>query len=159
MIILLVLYFFAVLPYQSVGKRIFCKLNQQSGAGTGAGRSRVFLAPWSRSRLKKNQEPEPEPEPLGKKIRSRSRSRLKKNQEPEPEPLKNLPAPQPSTPLGLKQRKTTIFGSQDVRDVLTQLAAIKTPARGLRILSNFRILVPQVGGTMYYVHTEEFLYN
>ena len=43
------------------------------GAGAKAGRSRVFLAPWSRSRLKKNQEPEPEPEPepkpkpLGKK--------------------------------------------------------------------------------------------
>ena len=47
------------------------------GWEAGAGRSRVFLAPWnrSRSRLKKNEEPEPEPEPLGKK-----------SQEPEPEP-------------------------------------------------------------------------
>ena len=69
-IILLVLYFFAVLPYQFAGKRIFCQ-------GAGAGRSRVFLAHWSRSRLKKiqgagaawekNQEPESEPEPLEKK--------------------------------------------------------------------------------------------
>ena len=41
------------------------------GWGAGAGRSRVFLAPWSRSRLKKKQEHEP----LGKKVRSRSRSR------------------------------------------------------------------------------------
>ena len=28
---------------------------QDWGAGAGAGRSRVFLAPWSRSRLKKKQ--------------------------------------------------------------------------------------------------------
>ena len=55
-IILLVLYFFAGLPYQFAGKRIFCQ-------GAGAGQSRVFLAPWSRSRSKKN---------------TRSRSRLGK---------------------------------------------------------------------------------
>ena len=55
-IILLVLYFFAVLPYKFAGKRIFCQ-------GAGAGRSRVFLAPWSRSRSIKN---------------TRSRSRLRK---------------------------------------------------------------------------------
>ena len=55
-----------------------------AGFGAGAGRSRVFLAPWRRSRssLKKNEEPEQEP------LR-------KKSQEPEPEPEKNLPAPQP----------------------------------------------------------------
>ena len=51
---------------------------QNQGWEVGAGRSRVFLAPWSRSRFKKKQEPEP----LGKKSQ-------------EPEPLKNLPAPQP----------------------------------------------------------------
>ena len=45
------------------------------------------------------------------------------------------------SPWGLKQGKTTILGSQDVQDVLRQLAA-ETPARGLRILGNFRILVP-----------------
>jgi hypothetical protein len=36
------------------GKEYFAKLNQYSGAG--AGRSRVFLAPWCRSRLKKKPE-------------------------------------------------------------------------------------------------------
>ena len=40
--------------------------NCEQGWGAGAGRSRVFLAPWSRSRLKKKQEPEP----FGKKVRS-----------------------------------------------------------------------------------------
>ena len=50
-IILLVLYFFAVYLTSLWRKEYFGKLNQQSGAG--AGRSRVFLAPWSRSRLKK----------------------------------------------------------------------------------------------------------
>ena len=59
-IILLVLYFFAVLPYQFAGKRIFCQ-------GAGAGRSRVFLALWSRSRSRSK-----------KNTRSRSRSRLGK---------------------------------------------------------------------------------
>ena len=49
------------------------------------------------------------------------------------------------SPWGLKQGKTTIFGSQEVRDVLRQLAAIETPGKGLRILSNFRILVPYMG--------------
>ena len=47
----------------------------------GAGRSQVFLAPWSRSRSRSKKKYQ-EPEPLGKKLQ-------------EPEPLKNLPAPQP----------------------------------------------------------------
>ena len=50
---------------------------QRQGWGAGAGRSRVFLAPWSRSRLKKN----------------RSRSRLEKKSGAGA--AKNLPAPQP----------------------------------------------------------------
>ena len=39
----------------------------RKGWGAGAGRSRVFLAPWSRLRKKQ------EPEPLQKKTRSQSR--------------------------------------------------------------------------------------
>ena len=56
--------------------------NKRQGFGTGAGQSRVFLAPWSWSwsRLKKIQETEPEP--LEKKSQ-------------ELEPLKKFPAPQP----------------------------------------------------------------
>ena len=57
-ITLLVLYYFAVLPYQFAGKRIFCQ-------GAGAGRSRVFLAPWSRSRSRSK-----------KNTRSRSRKKI-----------------------------------------------------------------------------------
>ena len=65
-IISLVLYFFAE-------KRIFCQ-------GAGAGRNRVFLAPWSRSRSKKIPG-------------AGAGAAWEKNREPEP--LKNLPAPQP----------------------------------------------------------------
>ena len=67
----------------SIGLQRFFKLPLKihnlslcQGWGAGAGRSRVFLAPWSRSRLKKT--------------RSRSRSRLKKNQEPEPLKISRL---------------------------------------------------------------------
>ena len=52
-IILLVLYFLPFYLTSLRGKEYFGKLNQELGAG--AGRSRVFLTPWSRSRLKKNQ--------------------------------------------------------------------------------------------------------
>ena len=50
--------------------------DQVWGVEAGAGRSRVFLAPWSRNRSHLNKKQEPEPEPLGKKSQ-------------EPEPLKN----------------------------------------------------------------------
>ena len=75
-IILLVLYFFCRFTSLVCGEKNILANLTNSQEPVGAGRSRVFLAPWSRSRsrLKKNQEPEP----LGKKIRSRSRSRLKK---------------------------------------------------------------------------------
>ena len=59
-IIWLVLYFFCSFTLLVFGKRIFCQ-------GAGAGRSRVFLAPWSRSRSRSK-----------KNTRSRSRSRLGK---------------------------------------------------------------------------------
>ena len=45
-------------------------------------------------------------------------------------------------PWGLKQRKTE----------MRQLATFKTPARGLRILSNIRILVPKVGEEKKHVY-------
>ena len=51
------------------------------GWGAGVGRSRLFLAPWSRSRLRKKQEPEPLEKKTG------AVANWKKNQEPEP--LKN----------------------------------------------------------------------
>ena len=51
----------------------------RAGVGAGAGRSGVFLAPWSRSRLKK---------------KTRSRSRLEKKVRSRIH-LKNQPAPQP----------------------------------------------------------------
>ena len=47
-------------------------------------------------------------------------------------------------PWGLKQRKTE----------MRQLATFKTPARGLRILSNIRILVPKVGEEKKHVYTK-----
>ena len=37
------------------------------------------------------------------------------------------------SPWGLKRGKTNIFGSHRVRDTMRQLAAIETPARGLRM--------------------------
>ena len=66
-IILLVLYFFAVLPYKFAGKRIFC---QEAGAGClwplGAGAAPKKI-PGAGAEWEKNQEPEPGPEPLEKK--------------------------------------------------------------------------------------------
>ena len=69
-------------------------------SGAGAGRSQVFLAPWSRSRsrLKKNQEPEPlwkknegpETEPLVKKVGSRSRKKICRLPSPWKKGSKNL---------------------------------------------------------------------
>ena len=77
-IILLVLYFFAVLPYYVVcgEKNILANLtNSQEPEPVGAG-CFWLLGAGAGAAWKKNQEPEPEP--VGKKIRSRSRSRLKK---------------------------------------------------------------------------------
>ena len=39
-----------------------------------------------------------------------------------------------------ERKKMNIFKSHYARDAMRQLAAIETPARGLRILSNLRIL-------------------
>ena len=55
-------------------------------------------------------------------------------------------------PWGLKQRKTPIFCSHLGRAEMRQLATFKTPARGLRILSNIRILVPKVGEEKKHVY-------
>ena len=41
--------------------------------------------------------------------------------------------------MGVKTGENHIFGSHHVRDAMRQLAAIETLARGLRILSNFRM--------------------
>ena len=98
-IILLDLYFFAVLPFMR-GKNILPNLTNSQEPEP------FFLAPWSRSRSKKKYQ-EPEPEPLGEKIRSRSRSLLKKSQEPEP--LKNLPAPQPCSKVIVASAKNKEF--------------------------------------------------
>jgi len=48
-------------------------------------------------------------------------------------------------PWGLERGRATILGSRVVRDDLRRLAAVEAPARGLGILSNFRMLVPWVG--------------
>ena len=58
--------------------RVNSEISILQGWGAGAGRSRVFLAPWSRSRLKKNEEPEP---------------LEKKSQEPEPVKISRLLSP------------------------------------------------------------------
>ena len=60
-IILLVLYFFAVLPYQFAEKRIFCQGAGAGcfwplGAGAGAARKKI---PGAGAAWEKNQEPEP----------------------------------------------------------------------------------------------------
>ena len=71
-IILLVLYYFAVLPYLFAGKRIFCQGAGAGcfwplGAGAGAAQKKI---PGAGAAWEKNQEPEP----LEKKVRSQSRS-------------------------------------------------------------------------------------
>ena len=102
-IILLVIYFFPVLPYQFAGKRIFCQGAGAGagcfwplGAGAGADRKKI---PGAGGAWEKYQEPEP----------------LEKSQEPEPEPLKNLPAPQPC-----------IWESKQIRSFMTVSANLFT---------------------------------
>ena len=85
-IILLDLYFFCRFTLLVCGEKNILA-NLTNSQEQGAGRSRVFLAPWSRSRSRLKKKPgagagaaweknqEPEPEPFEKKVRSRSRSR------------------------------------------------------------------------------------